>query len=240
MPSYATLAYDWCKVRLGVPCITAAQHAAMRAELRACQAAIAGCNDAQQPFENDMCLQAGARCERYLSYYLNTSRSPHNIRGAWDGSARGAPPEAVTAFLARPAVRAALGVAAGAPPWAASSAAVRRRFAYDAYKTVNATVARLLEGGLRVWVYAGDLDYMGNWVGAKAWLRALQWPGAAGFAAAPDTEFVVDGRWAGRERTYGNLTFVQVYEAGHAVPTDAPAVALQIIEHFMDGASLSP
>ena len=35
----------------------------------------------------------------------------------------------------------------------------------------------VLEGGVHVLVYSGDLDYICNWMGGDAWTRALQWSG---------------------------------------------------------------
>ena len=36
-------------------------------------------------------------------------------------------------------------------------------------------------------------------------------------------------------RSSGGLTFLQVYDAGHMVPTDQPAVALAMIQNFING-----
>jgi carboxypeptidase C (cathepsin A) len=44
----------------------------------------------------------------------------------------------------------------------------------------------------------------------------------------------VDNADAGWARTYGNLTFVQVKNAGHMVPLDQPSNALDMTNRFLN------
>merc|ERR1711862_1069488 len=94
-------------------------------------------------------------------------------------------------------------------------------------------VVRILASGRRVVVYNGDADYVLNWIGSKAWVTGLNWPHRADWDAAPDEAFIVNGQTAGRVRTSDGMTFVQVYNAGHLVPMDQPAAALEIVREFM-------
>ena len=95
-------------------------------------------------------------------------------------------------------------------------------------------MADLLAGGVRVLVYAGDVDFVCNWIGNKAWTIALDWPSHDAFDAAPDTPWAaaVSENAAGLARAAGGLTFLQVYEAGHLVPMDQPDVALSMLNTF--------
>lgn len=66
---------------------------------------------------------------------------------------------------------------------------------------------------------AGDCDWICNYMGNEAWTLKLDWAGGEGFRAAPQKDWTVRGSndAAGLSRSYGGLTFLQVYEAGHMV-----------------------
>ena len=66
-------------------------------------------------------------------------------------------------------------------------------------------------------IYAGDADFICNWMGNKAWTLALNWPGSTAFNAADDHDWDVSGTKAGTARTSGGFTFLQVNNAGHMV-----------------------
>lgn len=99
----------------------------------------------------------------------------------------------------------------------------------------------MLEDGIRVLIYAGDVDFICNWIGNKAWTTQLNWSGKASFNAAKDADWTAAGsnapngqvRSASAARGDGSLTFLQVYEAGHMVPMDQPAVALSMLNTFL-------
>ncbi len=105
----------------------------------------------------------------------------------------------------------------------------------------------MLEGGVRVLIYAGDVDFICNWIGNKAWTKALPWSGHKEFSSATDENWVytdaqnpstpakVGGlaRSAKAASGEGSLTFLQVYEAGHMVPMDQPAAALALLNGFL-------
>jgi len=76
-------------------------------------------------------------------------------------------------------------------------------------------IPAVLEAGKRVLVYSGALDYICNWRGGQAWTHALQWTGSAGFKAATDKTWMVDGANAGTYNYYDNLTFLKFDDAGH-------------------------
>ncbi len=44
------------------------------------------------------------------------------------------------------------------------------------------------------------------------------------------------GSAAGLSRTYGGLTFLRVYDAGHMVPADQPKAALALLNQLTSGA----
>ena len=75
-----------------------------------------------------------------------------------------------------------------------------------------------LADGIRVLMYAGDQDYICNWLGNQAWTKALKWPGQKSFNAASLSNFTVDGESAGSLRSAQGFSFLQVFEAGHVSP----------------------
>ncbi|KAF4733626.1 hypothetical protein FOZ62_022163 [Perkinsus olseni] len=98
----------------------------------------------------------------------------------------------------------------------------------------------LLDGGMRVLVYAGDRDLMCNWMGNQAWMDELDWRGGDGFRRARPVEYEFPGgRLIGELRSYalpdtgGQLIALKVYGAGHTVARDAPAEALKMLDDFL-------
>lgn len=82
-------------------------------------------------------------------------------------------------------------------------------------------VTDILDGGLDVLVYSGDKDFICNWRGGEAWTHAVNWTGKAGFDALNYTDWKIDAKAnqsAGALKSYKNLKFLRVYEAGHMVP----------------------
>ena len=63
---------------------------------------------------------------------------------------------------------------------------VSQMFSNDWMATQEYTVPPLLEAGIDVLIYAGDADFICNWMGNKAWTVALPWEGHAAFDAAVD------------------------------------------------------
>ena len=78
--------------------------------------------------------------------------------------------------------------------------------------------ATILANNIRVLIYAGDADFICNWMGNKAWTLDLDWNGKTAFNNAVDHDWNVDGKKAGTVRTASNFTFLQVNNAGHMVP----------------------
>lgn len=136
----------------------------------------------------------------------------------------------VSTFLNKPETQKVLGVN---KRWKDCNMAVNKMFANDWMHRFQDLVAPQLEGGIRVLVYAGDQDYICNWLGNQAWTLSLDWAGKTTFNAAPVTEWRVNGSEAGMTRSALGLTFLQVYKAGHMVPMDQPAASLKMLDDFM-------
>ena len=96
-------------------------------------------------------------------------------------------------------------------------------------------LAPLLDAGLPVLIYNGDMDYICNWRGGLDWTNALVWDGQQEFQAEDMREWhspTLDTA-GGQVKNFHNFTFMRVYQAGHMVPTDQPEIAYDMIMEFI-------
>lgn len=70
--------------------------------------------------------------------------------------------------------------------------------------------------------------------GGEKWTNELQWKNQSQFKNAS----YVDWKNYGEYKTVENFTFLRVYQAGHMVPMDQPAAALEMLNAFVQGKSL--
>ncbi|KAF1927117.1 carboxypeptidase Y precursor [Didymella exigua CBS 183.55] len=88
-----------------------------------------------------------------------------------------------------------------------------------------------------VLVYAGDADFICNWLGNKAWTEALEWPGQKEFKKAEMEDFKIDGdgKKVGQVKSSGNFTFMRLHAGGHMVPYDQPEASLEMVNRWLAG-----
>lgn len=108
---------------------------------------------------------------------------------------------------------------------------INMKFHTDWMKDFSPFVADLLNAGIPALIYAGDVDFICNYLGNKAWTYELEWKGKDAFQAADEH----DWKGNGLARSAEGLTFLQVYDAGHMVPSDQPVNALDMITIFVNG-----
>ncbi|KAF0746491.1 hypothetical protein AaE_008106 [Aphanomyces astaci] len=135
-------------------------------------------------------------------------------------------------FLRLPSTLEALHVSPKSSKWESCNMVVHAAFSYDWMKNFDGLVTPMVENGIDVLVYAGDADFIVNWMGCKAWTVALDWKYQSQFAQIEDVDWVVKGKKAGKVRSLQGLTFLQVFEAGHMVPMNQPENALYMLEEF--------
>ncbi|KAM0859085.1 hypothetical protein ACQ4PT_047446 [Festuca glaucescens] len=142
-------------------------------------------------------------------------------------------------FLNDGEVKAALRAREGAASVEACSTAVYTALQDDIMKSAKGEVEALLKTETRVLLYEGVRDAKLGPVAAEAWLPELQWDGLASFL---DTQRAVwrssQGTVAGGVQSYGGLTHVAVYGAGHFVPASQGLAAQEMIEHWVSGTGL--
>ena len=86
-------------------------------------------------------------------------------------------------------------------------------------------------------IYAGDKDYICNWLGNEAWTKELDWKLKDEYGNAPTRSWLnsFTGEMSGTAKNYGPLTFLRVYEAGHMVPHDQPENSLDMVNRWIQG-----
>jgi len=99
---------------------------------------------------------------------------------------------------------------------------------------LEVVIPALLENNYQVLVYSGMLDFICNWVGGEDWTTAMPWSGQNDFSNTNYTVWSVNGNSAGEVRSYENLTFLKIYNAGHMVPMDQPVNSLDMLKRFLN------
>ncbi|KAF2642107.1 carboxypeptidase Y-like protein A [Massarina eburnea CBS 473.64] len=106
----------------------------------------------------------------------------------------------------------------------------------DWMKPYHRVVPGLLEQ-IPILVYAGDADYICNWLGNKAWTEALEWPGQKDYAKADMKDLLLggDGKKIGQVKSSGNFTFMRLHAGGHMVPYDQPEASSDMVKRWLAG-----
>ncbi|AES69761.1 putative carboxypeptidase D [Medicago truncatula] len=104
----------------------------------------------------------------------------------------------------------------------------------DSPTTIIPLLHELLNNGLRVWIFSGDIDGRVPVTGTKYSLKKMKLP-----IETTWYPWFIKGEIGGYAEVYkGGLTFATVREAGHQVPSYQPARALSLIMHFLNGTPL--
>jgi cathepsin A (carboxypeptidase C) len=142
--------------------------------------------------------------------------------------------DSVIDYLNTAEIQAALGVS---KKWNSCNREVQLLFsaAGDYLINYHQMIPELLEDGIEALIYAGEMDYLCNWCGNKAWAQKLEWKGKDAFNKAADDDYKLNGQVAGRLRSAKGFHFMQVYGAGHLMPMDKPDVALDMVNKFITG-----
>ncbi|KAF9728365.1 hypothetical protein PMIN02_008330 [Paraphaeosphaeria minitans] len=106
----------------------------------------------------------------------------------------------------------------------------------DWMKPYHRLVPGILEQ-IPVLIYAGDADYVCNWLGNKAWTEALEWPGQKDYVKAEfkDLKLGGDGKKTGQVKSSGNFTFMRLHAGSHMVPYDQPESSADMLTRWLSG-----
>uniref|UniRef100_A0A8D1I3F5 Carboxypeptidase n=1 Tax=Sus scrofa TaxID=9823 RepID=A0A8D1I3F5_PIG len=102
----------------------------------------------------------------------------------------------------------------------------------DFMKPVISIVDELLEAGVNVTVYNGQLDLIVDTMGQEAWLRKLKWAELPKFNQLRWKPLYSDPKSSETSafvKSYKNLAFYWILRAGHMVPSDQGDMALKML-----------
>lgn len=203
---------------------------AMDDALPRCQSLIEACYDAG---DAGKCATATHYCNSELmGRYRRSGRDVYDIRRRSGEE----PAEYLGDFLNEAHVNEALG--AEVDRFSQCNGRTNGRFvsAGDWMLPAHRAVPGLL-AQMPVLVYAGDADYICNWLGNRAWTDALEWPGRDAFARAVPAALrsPAGGDDYGYIKTARGFAFVRVRQAGHMVPAGQPEASLDLFNRWIGG-----
>ncbi|KAG0145712.1 hypothetical protein CROQUDRAFT_45412 [Cronartium quercuum f. sp. fusiforme G11] len=103
----------------------------------------------------------------------------------------------------------------------------------DQARSTIPSLAKVLNQGLRTLIWAGDLDFICNWLGGYRAIEAMTWNHQDEFRQAEWKRLEIRGSTVGLYKNAGPLTYVRVFGAGHVVAAYKPIIALEIFKQFM-------
>ncbi|KAG0747056.1 hypothetical protein G6F57_007705 [Rhizopus arrhizus] len=187
------------------------------------------------------CLPASSKCNRdQISPYQMSGMNPYDVREKCKGGGLCYEIlESVQKYLNRGDVKSAVGAETGKYESCNMQINYKFQMSGDWMRPYVYEIPPLLEDGVRILIYAGDADFICNWMGNKAWTLNLSWTGQKEFKAANDTEWYSNrlDKQAGelRKTENGQFAFLRVFGAGHMVPYDQPESGLDMLQQWVRG-----
>merc|ERR1711935_857510 len=206
----------------------------MRAAVAPCTALIHECNAGIPIISEESCLAAFIVCNygEQIPYTLS-GYNPYDMRIKCDVFPLCYDFAYIDTYLNRADVQETLGADG---KWESCNMLVNKLFMADFMTSYHKGIPDLLHDDIEVLIYAGDVDYICNWLGNKKWVLDLEWEGKNEFNLAEDKPWnLTTGENMGRLRSHKNFKFLQVYNAGHMVPMDQPKAADEMLFSWLDG-----
>ncbi|KAJ0854846.1 putative carboxypeptidase C [Helianthus annuus] len=115
--------------------------------------------------------------------------------------------------------------------WAEQGDLVFEYFSGDFMTPRINEVDQLLDAGVQVTIYNGQLDLICSTKGAEAWVEKLKWKGLKTFLDMDRTPAYCgdDMETKAFRKSYKNLHFYWILKAGHFVPVDQPCISLDMV-----------
>jgi cathepsin A (carboxypeptidase C) len=204
-----------------------------------CVSLIEECNAGDSFVNKFACQTAFILCNTAeTTPYQMTGMNPYDIRKKCEVMPLCYDFSNVETFLNLDSTKEALHISEESNTWKSCNMGINLKFHSDWMKDFSPFVADLLNDGIPALIYAGDVDYICNYLGNRAWTLGLDWMHKSDFNSAEDHEWGESDSESGSvglSKTSNGFTFLQVYDAGHMVPNDQPKAALNMIRNFVMG-----
>jgi len=223
---------------------------ALRAKVPTCQRLTKSCYQFNSRFT---CVPATLYCNNMFASLMQLGLNPYDVRRKCDRSKDGDLCYKqllwVETWMNNPKNKAALGVNPE-QTFASCNMEVNRAFAMqgDGMRNSALLLPELVNDGIRLLVYAGNADMMCNYIGNERWVEQLDTKFRDEFSTTKPVPWITtdSGKLAGEVRsaggagfTAGNITFVNVHEAGHMVPYDQSEAALDLFTRWITDTPLT-
>jgi len=207
---------------------------AMDNALPRCTALIQSCYNSESVWS---CVPASIYCNQAMfGAYQRSGQNVYDVRGKCADSSSLCYSEIgwINTYLNRKDVQDAIG--AEVSNYEGCNFDVNRNFLFqgDWMKPFHRLVPGILSQ-IPVLVYAGDADYICNWLGNQAWTEALDWTHQSAFKKAKMTPLRIDNEQYGEVKAANGFAFMRLYAAGHMVPYDQPAPSLDMLNRWVSG-----
>mmetsp|Transcript_21668 Transcript_21668/g.53755 ORF Transcript_21668/g.53755 Transcript_21668/m.53755 type:complete len:546 (-) Transcript_21668:863-2500(-) len=218
----------------GIKVVDESVYNAMKSAVPACTKLIHQCNAGDSTIDGFACQAAFITCNMALtSPYQATGLNPYDIRKQCEVRPLCYDFSNVKKWLNMESTKQSLGVDEDhSHSWEACNFGINMKFHVDWMKDFGHFVADLLNAGFPALIYAGDVDFICNYLGNEAWTKELVWDHTDEFNKAESHDW---SSGAGVARASNGLTFLQVVDGGHMVPADQPEVSLDMLKTFLAG-----
>jgi len=106
---------------------------------------------------------------------------------------------------------------------------IYNKFLYDMYYYPLDDLKFSVDSGISVMLYHGEYDAVCNWHGGLLVTDELKWEGQKTYKNLALKPMILNGRFGGEYKSYKNLAFVKVKDAGHFSPYNQPEFTLDLL-----------
>ncbi|KAI0481203.1 serine carboxypeptidase [Xylariaceae sp. FL0804] len=199
-----------------------------------CQSLIESCYNTESAWS---CVPAAIYCNNaMIGPYQRSGQNVYDVREKCKDEANLCYTETqyIAEYLGQRKVMEAVG--AEVQSYESCNTDINRNFLFqgDWSKPFHRLVPDILKQ-IPVLIYAGDADYICNWLGNRAWSDALEWSGQKEYNAAKTKGLTIGDDEYGTVKSSGNFTFMRIYQAGHMVPFNQPEGSADFFNRWIGG-----